>query len=457
MKINRQLLEKYNVPVPRYTSYPPANYFHSSFDEREAVEALQKSNTWTPSNLSFYLHVPFCSQLCYYCGCFTHITRNSEVMEQYTNYLLKEMELYKNILAPGRRISQIHWGGGTPNYLPLEHIERIMQFFHRHYTFIPDAEVAMECHPAHLTPEYLRGLRDLGFNRISIGIQDFSEDVLRKSNRALPLMPVDEIVAKARELGFSINMDFIYGLPGQTVESFGRTMQRAVSLDPDRLAVFSYAHVPWVKPHQKLLEKYVLPGAGEKISMFEKAYEILTGAGYVSIGLDHFAKPGDELAVALRQRRLCRNFQGYCTRRTTGQVYAFGVSGISQLSKAYLQNTKNLNAYYRALDEGRFPFEKAYFLSHDEQIIGGLINELMCNRYIDLENWAADHGLDLAQLKALTSVDEDRLRTFEAEGLIRYNGKTLEVTQQGMFFLRNIAAAFDPLLGRSDKKFSKSL
>ena len=457
MKIDRQLLEKYNVPVPRYTSYPPANFFLSAFDHDKAIDTVRQSNDLEPENLSFYLHIPFCSQLCYYCGCFTHITKNKDLMDKYVEFLKKEILLYKDLLDPQRKISQIHWGGGTPNYLPLSHIEQIMNLIYDNFRLTDDPEIAMELHPTHITPEYLEGLRNLGFNRISIGIQDFSHDVLNKVNRALPAMPVEQIVDLAKKLGFPVNLDFIYGLPGQNVESFARTMEKAVELDPGRFAIFSYAHVPWVKPHQKLLEKYIIPDAETKIQMFEAAYEILTGAGYVSIGLDHFAKPDDELTLALNERKLCRNFQGYCTRRTTGQVYAFGVSGISQLSNAYLQNTKDLQRYFNDLENGRLPYEKAYFLNRDEKIIGSLISEIMCNRYVDLENFAAQHGLTLEQLKSLTGTDEDKLSTFDDEGLILYDGKTLEVTQQGMFFLRNIASAFDPLQKNTDKKFSKSL
>ncbi len=458
MKVDRQLLEKYNVPVPRYTSYPPANYFIDDFDYSSAIKSIEASNEHEPRNMSFYLHIPFCSQLCYYCGCYTHITKNKKVMDDYVKTLKKEILIYKDLLDKNRKISQIHWGGGTPNYLPLSQVQEIMTLIKDNFKFTDDPEIAIECHPAHLDYEYIDGLVSAGFNRISIGVQDFSEDVLNKVNRALPMMPVEDIVAYAKSKGLSVNLDLIYGLPGQSVESFSETVEKAVTLNVDRFAVFSYAHVPWVKPHQKLLEKYYLPDAESKIQMFEAAYEIFTKNGYVSIGLDHFAKPDDELNIALQNRQLCRNFQGYCTRRTTGQVYAFGVSAISQLTGAYLQNAKDLTQYTKSVNDNRLPFVKAYFLNNEEIIIGRLISEIMCNRYVNFEDFAAKNQISLDGLKNIVVFDEEKLKIFSSEGLIIYSGNELEVTQKGMFFLRNIASSFDPLLiSKSDKKFSKSL
>jgi oxygen-independent coproporphyrinogen-3 oxidase len=332
-----------------------------------------------------------------------------------------------------------------------------MHIFKTNFNFIEDAEIAIECHPAHLTYDYMNELVDAGFNRLSVGIQDFNEDVLNNVNRALPNLPVEKIVSYLHKKNISVNLDFVYGLPGQTVESFQKTIERAVKIAPDRLALFSYAHVPWVKPHQKLLEKFYLPDAELKTKLFETAYKTLTENKYISIGLDHFVKPEDELSISLKNKMLSRNFQGYCTRRTTGQVYALGVSGISQLSNAYLQNTKDLKIYTEQINKGVFPFEKTYFLNQNEQIIGYIITEIMSNRFISFDTVEERFNISYNDILSLTKVDLNKLKVFEYEGLIRIKEKEISVTHKGMFFLRNIASSFDPLLRKSDKQFSKSL
>ncbi len=457
MNINKELLKKYNVPTPRYTSYPPANFFSDNFKYSEATEALKKSNEEKTQNISFYLHIPFCSQLCHYCGCNTHITHNKSVINEYVETLKKEILLYKKILSPHRKISQIHWGGGTPDYLDIRQIQEIMGIFYENFNFIEDAEIAMECHPAHLTYDFMNELVNLQFNRLSIGIQDFDKDVLRKVNRALPILPVEKMVTFLHKKKIKVNLDFVYGLPGQTIERFSETIKKAVSIAPDRLALFSYAHVPWVKPHQKILEKYYLPDAETKISLFEAAFNILTENGYVSIGLDHFSKPDDELYIALQNKELSRNFQGYCTKKTTGQVYAVGVSGISQLDNAYLQNTKNLAVYSESINKGIFPFEKVYFLNKNEKIVSYIVTEIMSNRFLSFIDVEQKFNVSYDEIKEITKIDYDLLTVFENEGLIKINKKDISVTYQGMFFLRNIANLFDPLRKQTEKQFSKSL
>ncbi len=454
---DNKLLKKYNVPTPRYTSYPPANFFTFDFDYYKAIEAVNKSNVEIPENISFYLHIPFCSQLCYYCGCNTVITKDKNIISDYVEVLKKEILLYKEHLSADRKISQIHWGGGTPNYLDISQIKDIMQVFYENFNFIENPEIAMECHPAHLTYDFMNLSADLGFNRFSIGIQDFSEDVLNNVNRALPNLPVEDLVSFLHNKGISVNMDFVYGLPGQTLESFRYTIQKAADISPDRLALFSYAHVPWVKTHQKILERYNLPDAELKTKLFDEAYKILTENGYISIGLDHFAKPEDELSQASENKMLNRNFQGYCTRRTTGQVYALGISGISQLSNAYLQNTKDLTVYKSQIEKGIFPFEKVYFLNKNEKIIGYIITEIMSNRFISFNTVEKRFNILYDEILSITELNIDKLKEFENEGLVFFNGKEIFVTHKGMFFLRNIAVLFDPLFKNTEKKFSKSL
>lgn len=457
MIFDKTLLQKYNIPVPRYTSYPPANFFTSDFDYNEVVKALEESNREQTENISFYLHIPFCSQLCYYCGCNTHITNDKHLIGNYIDSLKNEILMYKDSLSPERKISQIHWGGGTPDYLQFEQVNEIMQLIKDNFSFIDDAEIAMECHPAHLSYQYMDGLSSLGFNRISIGVQDFDTHILSAVNRELPAIPVNDIVKYLQDKAISVNLDFVYGLPLQTVATFAKTIDRAIEVSPNRIAMFSYAHVPSIKSHQKILEKYKLPDATLKTAMFETAYKKFTDAGYVSIGLDHFAKPDDELSVALNNKMLSRNFQGYCTKRTTGQVYAVGVSGISQLSNAFMQNTKDLQVYSEKINQNIFPFEKVYFLNNNEKIISYIIKEIMSNRHLSYKKIQKQFGIIKEEILAITDVDIGKINTFENEGLIIISDDGLTVTRKGQFFLRNIASAFDPLMKQQGKHFSKSL
>lgn len=457
MLIDKKLLEKYNTPTPRYTSYPPANFFTADFKYEKALEIIESSNSVQAQKISFYIHIPFCSQLCSYCGCNTHITHNKTVIRNYVNSLKKEILLYKSHISAEKKIAQIHWGGGTPDYLEIDQIKEIMNLFNSNFEYIDKPEIAMECHPAHLTINYMNELVNLNFNRLSIGVQDFEISVLNAVNRALPNIGIETIVTHLQNKNVSVNLDFVYGLPLQTLDSFERTIEKAIEISPDRIALFSYAHVPWVKPHQKSLEKYNLPQAGLKTDMFEMAFRKFTANNYISIGLDHFAKPNDELSVALSNKNLSRNFQGYCTRRTTAQVYALGVSGISQLNNAYLQNTKDLKEYSEKVSNHIFPFEKVCFLTPDEKIISHIITEIMSNRYLSFSAVQSTFNCSYDDILSITKLNLDTLRVFEKEGLLTLGVDDISVTHKGQFFLRNIASAFDPLMQNSSKLFSKAL
>jgi len=458
MKIKESLLQKYNVATPRYTSYPPANYFHKEFTAEKNKAALLVSNQSHPKNISFYLHIPFCGKLCHYCGCNTHISKDQVLIKSYVETLKNEILLYKNFLDPNRKISQIHWGGGTPNYLPIEEVEGIMAVFFEHFEFIPNPEIAMECHPAHLTFDYVDRLIKSGINRMSLGVQDFESDVMNAVNRDESIIPINELVQYIKSKGnISVNLDFVYGLPFQTPENFNSTIQKAVAANPDRLAIFSYAHVPWLKKAQNKLEKYDLPDAEQKIALFETAFKILTENGYVAIGLDHFAKPEDELSIALKTKSLHRNFQGYCTRDTTGQVYALGVSGISQLDNAYLQNTKDLKVYKKAIDAGELPVEKVYFVNNEERIVREVINELMCNNFLSFSKIALKYNIEIDELKTILTFEEETIKQFEKEGLLIFKNDTIQIKTEGQFFMRNIAASLDPKMKDNEKSFSKAL
>ncbi len=459
MKIPESLIQKYNVPVPRYTSYPPANFFYEEFKAADYIKAVETSNNEWPENISLYIHIPYCSKMCHFCGCNTQFTRDKEKMRRYTQAVVKEIKMVKSLLDPTRKVSQVHWGGGTPNTLPIEMILAIMDTIRINFTFTANPEIAIECHPAMLDEKYVEQLVVAGFNRFSLGIQDFRQEVLDNVNRNAPKVPVKEIVGWIKSFeNTGVNLDFIYGLPFQNKKTFTETIQTAVDISPDRLVTFSYAHVPWIKKAQKILEVRGLPEADEKLEMFEAGYEILTQNGYTPIGLDHFAKNSDELSIAYKSRKLHRNFQGYCTRETTGQVYAIGATGISQLESAYAQNEKNPDKYVEYINNGQFTVERGYQLKMNEKIIRHVITEIMCNEYVSFEETAEKFNISPEEVKNELNFKPELFDGFIEDGLLQVSGEgTFKVTATGRFFIRNIAANFDPNLTRSTKKFSKAL
>lgn len=459
MKIPESLIQKYNIPVPRYTSYPPANFFYEEFGAGDYIKAIETSNNEWPENISLYIHIPYCSKMCHFCGCNTQFTRDKEKMRRYTEAVKKEILMVKAHLNPDRKVSQVHWGGGTPNTLPVELIHGIMNTIRENFTFTNNPEIAIECHPAMLDEEYTEQLVLAGFNRFSLGIQDFKQEVLDNVNRNAPKVPVKEIVGWIRSYPeTSVNLDFIYGLPFQNKETFTETIEKAVDISPDRLVTFSYAHVPWIKKAQKILEVRGLPEADEKLEMFEAGYNILTESGYSPIGLDHFAKNNDELSIAFKNRKLHRNFQGYCTRETTGQVYALGATGISQLESVYAQNEKNPDRYVELINEGQFTIEKGYRLNGNEKIIRHVITEIMCNEYVSFDETANKFNTSQEEIRKVLNYTPELFNGFMEDGLLQVSGEGIfKVTQTGRFFIRNIAAHFDPNLISSTKKFSKAL
>ncbi|WP_455641310.1 oxygen-independent coproporphyrinogen III oxidase [Parabacteroides sp.] len=451
----QDLLQKYNVPVPRYTSYPPANYFADTFTNKDYEAAIEASNSAQPGHISFYVHIPFCRHLCHYCGCNSFAMMKPEVVERYISAIHQEIDRVKERLAPGRKISQIHYGGGSPTAMPVHYLKELNEHLLSDFDTIEQPEIAIECHPGYLDETYWQSLTEAGFNRFSLGVQDFNEKVLKTVNRRPALLPVETIFGILREKGARINMDFIYGLPFQTADSFSETIARAASLRPDRLVTFSYAHVPWVNKQQLILEKAGLPAGEEKSRMYQNAKELLNAAGYQTIGMDHFVLENDELYTAMRNGRLHRNFQGYCTRRTTGQVYAFGVTGISQLSSAYTQNSKDIHQYIERIESGTFAISKGYALNRDEQITREVIETLMCNYSLDWKELADRLSLSVDEVKAATAYNDDRLREFAEDGIIEYDSEQIRITPEGNLFVRNVAASLDKLMLHSDKSFSK--
>ena len=376
-------------------------------------------------------------------------------IEEYFETLHKEIDLLLPHLRKDRRISQIHYGGGSPSSMPLPLIRGINEHLLSAFSTIDKPEIAIECHPGYLESNDWQYLLDSGFNRFSLGIQDFNTDVLRTVNRRPSLLPVADIMEILRKGGARVNFDFIYGLPKQTTTEFVSTIQTAISLHPNRLVTFSYAHLPSLFKRQMILEKAGLPLQTEKLKMFEEASKMLQSAGYVLIGMDHFVLPDDDLNVALQHHTLHRNFQGYCPRRITAQVYAFGVSGISQLDAAYAQNTKDISAYMAQVNAGQMPIQRGYALAPWQRITREVIECIMCNNAINWHDMAQRLHVPVDEIKQAIHYNEAELQTLQADGLIAFDADSVEITPDGLPFVRNVAAAFDPMMRHNHRLFSK--
>jgi oxygen-independent coproporphyrinogen-3 oxidase len=437
-----QLLEKYSRPGPRYTSYPTAPYFHTGFTEADWLQELRTSQD-AARGLSLYVHIPFCDTLCYYCGCNMVATGDYDKAQRYLAILEQEMARVAELTEAQRRVEQLHWGGGTPTYLKPEDIRRLMQAIRRHFHIAPEAEMGCEADPRELTREHLVALRESGFNRLSIGVQDLDERVQQAVNRVQPAALIAEVYGWARELGFaSINMDLIVGLPHQSVTSFSRTLDQVLAWAPDRFAVFAYAHVPWMKKHQKLIREADLPDFATRLALQQLIHDRLGAAGYVNIGMDHFAKPEDELVQAQRAKTLWRNFQGYTTHKDC-DIYAFGASSISQTRSVYAQNEKNLKRYQERVASGHLPVERGLRLTREDMLRRDLITRIMCDLELDYADFSATWGIDFTShfADALTE-----LPPLAADGLVTLTDRGLKVTDLGRLFLRNIAMCFDAYL-----------
>ena len=440
------LLQQYDRPGPRYTSYPTAVEFTEHFDDCAYRDRLQAAASAAGEPLSLYVHLPFCQARCTYCGCMTIITQKREVAARYLDYLEREIAMLSVQLEGRRLVVQHHWGGGTPTYLTLAQIERLHATIARHFDLDPDAETAIEIDPRVTTREQLRLLRALGFNRLSMGVQDFTPEVQAAIGRKQPESLTRDLHEYARTIGFdAVNMDLIYGLPRQTLETFTETLRSVVAMRPDRIAVYSYAHVPWLRPHQSRIDVSTLPDRDLKFELIGAALDTFGDAGYEAIGMDHFALPGDELAVAARQRRLHRNFMGYTTRRA-GDMLGVGVSAISDLRGAFAQNVKKLPLYYAAIEAGRFPIERGYALTANDLIRRHVITELMCNFFVDRADVAARFGIDFgtyfaAELAVLTAAGGP-----VDDGFLIVTEGALEVPRRGRLFVRNLCMHFDQYL-----------
>jgi oxygen-independent coproporphyrinogen-3 oxidase len=455
LSVDLDLVRKYDRPVPRYTSYPTAAQFRDYAGPGDLLRHLEADNRSGEAPLSLYVHLPFCESLCWFCGCTTVITRDRGMGARYLDYLEREIALLAPRVHPGRRVVQLHFGGGTPTFFGAEQLTRLVRTLRGHFTFAPDAELSVEIDPRRVSAAQVDALAAGGFTRASLGVQDFNPEVQLAIHRIQPRAQTEQAIAWLRAAGFtSINLDLIYGLPRQTVATFADTLAQVRELAPDRLAVFSYAHVPWMKPAQKILEQRTgLPTAEAKLEMFKLGVETLTGAGYACIGLDHFARPDDELAVALAAGTLQRNFQGYSTR-AGAEILGFGLSAISQTTRSYRQNHKDLAAYYAALDAGLAPFARGLELTAEDERRRAIIMRLMCRLELDFGALGREFGLDF---RAAYAAELARLRAFAADGLVEFHAPGVRVTETGRLLLRNLAACFDAQLAATAGRHAQAV
>lgn len=458
LSFNRALVEKYDRPGPRYTSYPTAPQFHQAFamdDYRSAAEASNQAPQ--PKPLSLYIHIPFCQSLCYYCACNKIITQKTHRAVQYLDYLKREIAMQAALFDSSRKLTQLHLGGGTPTYLTGEQLADLMDTLHQAFDMDDsDAhEFSIEVDPRTISPERIQQLRELGFNRLSFGVQDFDPDVQAAVNRVQSEEQIYALVASAREAKFkSISVDLIYGLPLQTVASFDVTLSKIIALRPDRIAAYSYAHLPELVRAQRLIRREDMPPPERKLELLELTIRRLTEAGYVYIGMDHFALPDDELALARANGTLQRNFQGYSTHADCDLI-GLGVSSIGKVGDSYSQSVKELSQYYARLDQGLLPVHRGYRLSADDRLRREVISDLMCHGRVDYAKIEAAHGIDFAEYfaESLAKLDEQ-----VADGLVEIHDDALVLLPQGHLMMRSVAMAFDAYLGGEQKgRFSRTV
>ncbi|GAB1386610.1 oxygen-independent coproporphyrinogen III oxidase [Melaminivora sp.] len=455
--ITPEVLRRFDVSGPRYTSYPTADRFVEAFGQEEYVLALRQRKVGSVGKalpLSLYVHIPFCESLCYYCACNKIITRHPERAQVYLRYLSREIDLHAAHCGVGQQVSQLHLGGGTPTFLSDDGLRELMNIIKRSFTLVPGGEYSIEVDPRTVDEQRLALLAELGFNRLSFGVQDFDPEVQKAVHRVQPAEQVFALVESARRLGFeSINVDLIYGLPRQTPESFERTLAQVAQLRPDRIALYAYAHLPERFKAQRRIITAELPMASAKISMLARSIDVFAKAGYVYIGMDHFALPEDALAVAKRQGRLHRNFQGYSTQPDCDLI-GLGVSAIGRIGATYSQNVKTLDEYYDAIDQGRLPVTRGLALTRDDLVRRAVIMSLMCQGEVLFqpmeEAWLIDFQSYFEQ-------ELQQLHTMTEQGLVSINEEGIKVTPMGWYFVRGVAMVFDRYLqaNRNRAKFSR--
>jgi oxygen-independent coproporphyrinogen-3 oxidase len=455
VKFDAELIRRYDKSGPRYTSYPTAVQFHEQFNEARYREIAAATNTGaTARPLSLYFHLPFCNTVCYYCGCNKIVTKDRSRAAPYLERLHREVALQGELFDRNRKVDQLHWGGGTPTFISHDEMRALMEQTRKHFNLHDDdsGEYSIEVDPREVGPGTLPLLRELGFNRLSMGVQDFNEVVQKAVNRIQPKEQTLAVLNEARELGFgSINMDLIYGLPHQTVKTFTDTLEQVIDAAPDRLSVFNYAHLPEMFKPQRRINVEDLPSPEEKLNILQASIDMLIGAGYVYIGMDHFARPEDELAIAQREGSLYRNFQGYSTHASCDMI-GMGVTAIGSIGNSFSQNVRTEDQYYEALDQQHLPLLRGYELNADDLLRREVISQLIC--HFRLEFAAIEQQFDIAffdyfadELEALAQMQED--------GLLTVSDRGIEVSPAGMLLIRNICMVFDAYLGQRQQSYSK--
>lgn len=451
--IPKEYLEKYHRSGPRYTSYPTAPQFRTEFD-RDRIAAGWRETNINDNGLSLYTHFPFCRSRCLYCGCFTHIGKSEETRAAYLEVLKREVDAIFALIDPARKVHQLAFGGGTPTFINANQLTDYVKFLGNRVAFDAGAERSIEIDPRGVDGPYLDQLVELGFNRFSFGVQDMDPDVQKVINRVLDETKLENLIRHLRKEGIeAINLDLIYGLPGQTPDSFAVTIGKVTELRPSRIALFGYAHVPWVSPHQKVMEKHNMPDPSERMELFGRAFDLLIKAGYRHIGMDHFALPGDELLEALNNRTLTRNFMGYTTRRGLDLI-GIGASSISSVGKTYVQNEKNIDTYMGTTNGSHWI--RGLELTPEDSLRREIILDLFCNFYLDTGAVADKFNIDFARHFA---PELEALESFREDGLIEITNNSLAVTETGKFFIRNICMSFDQYLKQEDpeKRYSKTI
>jgi oxygen-independent coproporphyrinogen-3 oxidase len=444
--IDEDLIRRYDAAGPRYTSYPTAVQFHDGFSEEDYRRAAADSNT-TGGPLSLYFHLPFCNTVCYYCGCNKIVTKDRSRAAPYLARLEREIEMQSQLFDGSRMVDQLHWGGGTPTFISHDEMRALMEQTRRHFPLRDDdgGEYSLEIDPREIRPGTLELLRELGFNRVSMGVQDFDPRVQEAVNRIQPRPQTLAVLGQARALGFrSINMDLIYGLPFQTVDSFGATLEQVIDASPDRLSVFNYAHLPERFKPQRRIRAEDLPPPAEKLEILKTTIAMLTDAGYVYIGMDHFARPDDELAVAQRDGSLTRNFQGYSTHGECDLV-AMGITAIGRIANAYSQNARTLDDYHGAIDSGHLPIIRGLELSADDVLRRAVINRLICHFRLEYAPVEREFGIRFTDY---FGSELESLQAMAGDGLLRLLPDRIEVLPVGKLLIRNICMVFDAYLDR---------
>jgi len=450
---NADLLSKYDRPGPRYTSYPTAPQWQSDFGSQEYREALDRGAASPDERFALYVHIPFCDERCHYCGCNVVISKKPEIVEGFLDHIAMELDHVAKKLGDKRHLVQLHWGGGTPTYLNVDQLTRLFNEVTTHFQIDPDTEVALEVDPRVTTPEQIACLRDLGFNRISMGVQDLDPDVQEAIGRNQTIEQTQSLFEFSRSVGFTgINFDLIYGLPKQTSRTWERTVRAVVEMSPDRLAVYSYAHLPEQIKHQAKMDVRMLPDPQTKSALINTARDVLLNAGYQAIGMDHFARPSDELAIASKDGRLHRNFMGYTTIADT-QMIGVGPSAIGYVGNAYAQNEKRLAKYYRAIECDGFSTTTGMWLTQDDLVRRWTIEEIMCNSRLSFKEFSDRHEVDFhdyfaAEMEALEELQDD--------GILDRTSDGIQVTAAGTIFVRNVAMVFDAYLKRPNREIQYS-